>query len=102
MERLNENWLTQGLIDYEYKKYILLAYIKTVNESFGRIELYPFMADLVFHYRNLLRVKENKDLIFESFPREISKEEFNRLELSYKQIVTNLPPKGRELSLCHD
>jgi hypothetical protein len=89
MERLNENWLTQGLIDYEYKKYILLSYLKTVNESFGRIELYPFMADLVFHYRNLLRVKENKDLIFESFPKEISKEEFNRLELSYKQIVND-------------
>lgn len=87
MERLNENWLTQGLIDYEYKKYVLLAYLKTVGESFGRVELYPFLADLVFHYRNLLMVKDNKDLIFESFPKEISKEDFARLELSYKKIV---------------
>ncbi len=89
MERLNENWLTQGLIDYEYKKYVLLAYLKTVGDSFGRVELYPFLADLVFHYRNLLMVKENKDLIFESFPKEISKEDFNRLELSYKKIVND-------------
>ncbi|HMP99530.1 MAG TPA: hypothetical protein PKC24_07080 [Cyclobacteriaceae bacterium] len=87
MEKLSENWLTQGLIDYEYKKYILLAYLKTVGESFGRVELYPFLADLVFHYRNLLMVKENKDVLFESFPKEISKEEFNKLQLSYKKIV---------------
>jgi len=87
MKKLNENWLTQGLIDYEYKKYVLLAYLKTVHDSFGRVELYPFLADLVFHYQNLIRVKDNKDLIFESFPKEISREDFNRLELSYKKIV---------------
>jgi hypothetical protein len=87
MKKLNENWLTQGLIDYEYKKYVLLAYLKTVHDSFGRVELYPFLADLVFHYQNLIRVKDNKDLIFESFPKEISKEDFNRLQLSYKKIV---------------
>jgi hypothetical protein len=87
MEKLSNDWFTQGLIDLEYKKYVLLAYLKTVRSSFDRVELYPFMADLVFHYRNLVAVKENKALIRESFPREISLEEFNRLELSYKQLV---------------
>jgi hypothetical protein len=87
MERLSNDWLTQGLIDLEYKKYVLLAYLKTVKSSFDRVELYPFMADLVFHYRNLQAVKENKALIRESFPKEISLEEFKKLELSYKQLV---------------
>jgi len=87
MEKLSKDWLTQGLIDFEYKKYLLLAYLQTVKNSFDRIELYPFMADLVFHYRNLLAVKENKALIRESFPKEISLEEFKKLELSYKQLV---------------
>lgn len=87
MEKLSKDWLTQGLIDFEYKKYVLLAYLQTVKSSFDRVELYPFMADLVFHYRNLLAVKENKALIRESFPREISLEEFQKLELSYKQMV---------------
>lgn len=31
MERLDNNWLTQELIDFEYKKYVLLAYFKTVK-----------------------------------------------------------------------
>jgi hypothetical protein len=87
MEKLSNDWLTQGLIDLEYKKYVLLGYLKTVRSSFDRVELYPFMADLVFHYRNLMAVKENKALIRESFPKEISLEEFNRLELRYKQLV---------------
>jgi hypothetical protein len=87
MEKLSEDWLTKGLIDFEYKKYVLLAYLKTVKQSFGRVELYPFMADLVFHYRNLMAVKENKTLIKESFPKEISLEEFNKLQLSYRKLV---------------
>ena len=87
MERLSKDWLTQGLIDFEYKKYVLLAYLKSVKHSFDRVELYPFLADLVFHYRNLVAVKENKTLIRESFPREISLEDFNRLELRYKELV---------------
>jgi hypothetical protein len=87
MERLSKDWLTQGLIDFEYKKYVLLAYLKGVKESFGKVELYPFMADLVFHYRNLLAVKENKALIRESFPKEISLDEFQKLELSDRQMV---------------
>ena len=87
MERLSKEWLTQGLIDFEYKKYILLGYLKRVKESFGKVELYPHMADLVFHYRNLLAIKENKTLLRESFPKEISLEEFKKLELSYRQLI---------------
>lgn len=87
MEKLSKDWLTQGLIDFEYKKYLLLAYLKTVRNSFDRVELYPFMGDLVFHYRNLIAVKENKTLLKESFPKEISLEEFQRLEVSYRKLI---------------
>ncbi|HOX82881.1 MAG TPA: hypothetical protein PLJ60_17240 [Chryseolinea sp.] len=87
MEKLSKDWLTQGLIDFEYKKYLLMGYLQTVQKSFDRTELYPFMSDLVFHYRNLVSIKENKSLIRESFPREISIEEFKRLELSYRKLI---------------
>lgn len=87
MEKLSKDWLTQGLIDFEYKKYVLMAYLQTVKTSFNKIELYPFMADLVFHYRNLLTLRENKSLIRESFPKELSVEDFKKLELSYKKMI---------------
>jgi hypothetical protein len=87
MEKLSKDWLTQGLIDFEYKKYVLMAYLQTVKNSFGKVELYPFLADLVFHYRNLQALKENKALIRESFPKELSLEEFKKLELTYREMI---------------
>lgn len=87
MEKLRHDWLTEGLIDFEYKKYVLLAYLKDVKKRFNQSELYPFMSDLVFHYRNLLKVKENRDLIYEKFPKTISKADFEKLKLTYEKIT---------------
>lgn len=87
MENLKKEWLTEGLIDFEYKKYVLLAYLRNARESFKRVELYPFMADLVFHYRNLLSLKENKTIIHEAFPKELSIESLQKLELTYRKII---------------
>jgi hypothetical protein len=87
MDRLKENWLTDGLIDFEYKKYVLLAYLKEVKSSFNRVQLYPFLSDLVFHYRNLMTLKENKSLIYDSFPQELSPESLQKLEVTYKKII---------------
>lgn len=87
MDNLKDNWLTEGLIDFEYKKYQLLAYLKKVKESFTRVELYPFLSDLVFHYRNLVTLRESKLLIGESFPKELSTDHLKNLEISYRKII---------------
>ncbi|MBY0436223.1 MAG: hypothetical protein K2U26_19180 [Cyclobacteriaceae bacterium] len=87
MDALKDNWLTDGLIDLEYKKYVLLAYLQKVKESFGRVELYPYLSDLVFHYRNLIALQENKALIFESFPKELSLDNLKNLEMNYKKMI---------------
>jgi len=87
MDKLSQDWLTQGLIDFEYKKYVLMAYLKTVRTSFGRVELYPFLADLVYHYRNLQALRDNKALFRDSFPKELSLEEIKTLELRYKEMI---------------
>ncbi len=87
MDVLKDNWLTEGLIDFEYKKYLLLAYLQNVKDSFKRVELYPYLSDLVFHYRNLITLRENKMLIAESFPKEISSENLKKLEISYRKMI---------------
>ena len=33
MKNLEKDWLTQGLIDFEYKKYILLSYLQGCNPT---------------------------------------------------------------------
>lgn len=87
MDQLSENWLTEGLVDFEYKKYLLLAYLQKVKESFTRVELYPFLSDLVFHHRNLMAVKENKAMIYDRFPKRLSLESLRNLEVNYKKII---------------
>ncbi len=87
MNELKHDWLTDGIIDYEFKKYILLAYLKTIRERFDETKLYPFFSDLVFHYKNLLQVKANKELIYESFPKSITKADFKKLKFMYKKLV---------------
>ncbi|MBP9927292.1 MAG: hypothetical protein KBF45_15030 [Cyclobacteriaceae bacterium] len=87
MDRLKDNWLTEGLIDFEYKKYQLLGYFKEVKNSFNRVELYPFLSDLVFHYRNLVSLKENHSLLRDSFPKELSQDGLKNLELNYQRMI---------------
>lgn len=87
--RLNDNWLTEGLIDFEYKKYVLLAYLKSVRESFGKVELYPYLSDIVFHYRNIVSLQSNKSGLTDNFPKELSLEKLELLELSYRQMIAD-------------
>ncbi len=81
MSKLTQNWLTDGLIDFEYKKYILLAYLQQVGKSFSKQELYPTFSDLIFHYNNLRKVKEGKELLYQNFPKEISQSDFPEVEV---------------------
>ena len=87
MKNLKSDWLTEGIIDFEYKKYILLAYLKEVRHNFSLNRLYPFLSDLVFHFRNLHRIQSNKMMIYEQFPGNISRADFEKLQLSYKKII---------------
>ncbi|TRX48128.1 hypothetical protein FNH22_29655 [Fulvivirga sp. M361] len=87
MKTLKDSWLTDGLIDFEYKKYILLSYLKNVEQSFNKNKLYPSMADLVFHYKNLLAVKNNKELLSSNFPSQITGVNLKKLEIVYKEMV---------------
>ncbi len=87
MVKLSHDWLTEGSIDFEYKKYILLSYIKDVRKNFDRTCLYPFLADLIFHYGNLQKIKEKKQLMYDQFPSTLSKNDVEKLKVTYKKII---------------
>lgn len=87
MQNLPINWLTEGLLDFEYKKYRLLAYLQAVRSEFGQQRLYPVFSDLIMHYRHLKQVQEHKKLVYESFPQQITRADFEKLELVYEKIV---------------
>jgi len=84
---LSKNWLTEKHIDFEYKKYVLLAYLKEVNERFGENCLYPFMSELVGHYRQLVAIKENKQTLRDSFPQRVQRIDTEHLLITYEKII---------------
>lgn len=89
MESLNKNWITEHHIDFEYKKYVLLAYLQHVSENFTENRLYPFMSDLVDHYRNLKFIKESKQQLFDRFPERITGTDAEHFRLIYQKIVSD-------------
>lgn len=86
MEKLSDSWITDGVIDFEYKKYILLSYVQTVSRKFEKVELYPSLAELVSHYQNLISLKRNKDLLYDNFPKELDSVSLEKLKLVYKKL----------------
>ncbi len=87
MQTLPPNWLTEGLIDFEYKQYVLLAYLKHVQQCFAEQKLYPQLSDLVFHYQNLQTIRSDKQLLYENFPKKVSRADFEKLHLTYEKMV---------------
>ena len=87
MAELKQDWLTDGHIDFEYKKYMLLAYMQNVGLEFDAKKLYPKFSELVEHYRNLEILKEKKKIALNNFPKEISKLDLEKFKIEYKTIV---------------
>ena len=87
MNRLDKNWLTDGLIDFEYKKYVLLAYLKYIRQNFSVNRLYPFLSDLIDHYNNLKNLQKDKMDLSIQFPKQLNLEELWESKLTYEKIV---------------
>jgi hypothetical protein len=87
MKTLSETWFADGYIDFELKKYTLLAYLQEVNKCFDANKLYPQLADVIFHYNNLVAFRENKKYLQEQFPKKLTGIQLEKLQLLYEQII---------------
>ncbi len=86
MENLSLNWITEHRVDFEYKKYMLLAYLQHVSERFDETKLYPALGELVQHYRNVVALRDQKKQLFNSFPEKLSQADFNKFKLVYEKL----------------
>ena len=87
MKKLPPDWVTQGLLYLEHKKYLLLAYLKWVATNFDEQRLYPFLSDLTFHYRNLLAILKGQTDSQNAFPAKISKLDLKEFKVEYERIA---------------
>jgi hypothetical protein len=87
MKHLSETWFAEGYIDFELKKYTLLAYLQQINQYFDQNKLYPQLADLVFHYNNIIAFRENKKYLQEQFPKKLTGIQIEKLQVLYEQMI---------------
>ncbi len=87
MKTLSQTWFAEGYIDFELKKYTLLAYLQEINKEFTQNKLYPQLSDIIFHYNSILHFKHNKKILQEQFPKRFSGVNMERLQLLYEKIV---------------
>jgi hypothetical protein len=87
MKTLSETWFADGYIDFELKKYTLLAYLQEVNKYFGENKLYPQLGDVIFHYNNLVAFRENKKYLQEQFPKKLTMIQMEKLQMLYEQMI---------------
>ena len=87
MKTLSETWFADGYIDFELKKYTLLAYLQEIHKYFNENKLYPQLADIIFHYNNLAAFRENKKYLQEQFPKKLNGVQLEKLQILFEQMI---------------
>ena len=87
MKQLDSDWLTKGLIDFEYKKYLLLGYLNSVHDDFSAHRLYPPLSELYGHYQSLVSIRKNKQFLKQNFPKEMIAADPDKAEFMYKELI---------------
>jgi hypothetical protein len=86
MATLSNDWLTEKCIDFEYKKYVLLAFLQDVDNDFEVQKLYPSLRELITHYRQLSALKERKEELSNSFPKKAKELDTENMSIIYERI----------------
>lgn len=87
MGTLSENWLTEGIMDFEYKKYRILGYLQEVETHFKEQKLYPDFAELIAHYKKLVLLKNNAITLEKNFKKNLSGIDFTNMTLKYDSTI---------------
>lgn len=84
--RLSTTWISDGLIDFEYKVYQLLAYLQKINVLFGQKKIYPHLSDMLEQYRYLADFKNQKEDTKNKFPQTISEIDLKSKRVHYEHL----------------
>lgn len=87
MTALSETWFIEGNIDFESKKYTLLAYLQRVHSLFNEKKLYPQLSDIIFHHSNLVQFQASKSFLQKQFPKRLTGIQLQKLELLYQEMI---------------
>jgi hypothetical protein len=83
MGKLSENWLTESHIDFELKKYTLLAYLQEVKAQYRSNKLYPPLTELIEQYKNLITIKRSAEMMKDGLQKDLSGFDLQAWKLKY-------------------
>jgi hypothetical protein len=71
MGTLSENWLTEGLIDFEYKKYVLLGYLQKVKSILMNKNYILILLNSLLITKMVISIKNNTSSLESGFKKSI-------------------------------
>ncbi len=80
---VSADWILGGTMDFEYKKYRLLAYFQRVEQALMQLRLFPQLPELRLHYSSLRAVRSSKEGLRKQFPRTLEGIQRDWLGLKY-------------------
>ncbi len=94
------DWIIQQPIDFEYKQYLILDYVKKAEEKLERFELYPTFQELSLLYSSAQRVVDHGQFItLKREPEEVD-DEILIIDLIYNTIRVKDDEEGKEIVKC--
>lgn len=85
---MDKNWITEGLMDAEYKQYLLLAWLQKVKKEFKNTRLYPALAQLIIQQQELYQLSERRSMLNEGSG-DLKSLDFRKMRLVYEHINEN-------------
>ena len=81
--KLIKNWITEKYIDQEYKRYVLLSYLKEIDKKFNQKRLFPYYDELKEYFNDLDFLIKNINNLYFKFPNNLIGIELENIKLIY-------------------
>lgn len=91
MTILSENWITEGRIDFELKKYVLLAYEQHVKGQFREKKLFPGLKDAQKHYQNCIMLHRERNGLKSALPKDLVSFDLQQMKAIFGEIYRDSP-----------
>lgn len=86
MDKLHENWLTDGVLDHEYKEYLFLAWLQKAKREFTDAKLYPALSRLIEEHRRLDSLRKGKADFTLKARKDVKGIDLRKMRLVYKDL----------------
>ncbi|WP_306643721.1 hypothetical protein [Sanyastnella coralliicola] len=83
---MNEHWITDGIIDAEYKQYLFLAWVQRIKQEFRNSRLYPALSQLITQHQNLNKLEADRQQMNDLLDKDLVGFDMKKMRLIYRAL----------------